>query len=146
MTGTTAGQARVLAGHARLLITAAARAPSVHNTQPWRFRVSPDTVELWTDPRRKLRADPSGREMLISCGAALFGLRLAVRSLGYQPVVDLLPDPGRFRLLARVSLGAAKPMTVAEREMVRALPHRHTHRGAFGSGRLPAGRGLRYGP
>ena len=50
MTGTTAGQARVLAGHARFLITAAARAPSVHNTQPWRFRVGPDVVELWTDP------------------------------------------------------------------------------------------------
>ena len=46
VTATTAGQARVLAGHARLLITAAARAPSVHNTQPWRFRVSPDVVEL----------------------------------------------------------------------------------------------------
>jgi len=46
VTATTAGQAQVLAGHARFLITAAARAPSVHNTQPWRFRVSPDVVEL----------------------------------------------------------------------------------------------------
>src|SRR6516225_3631402 len=82
VTATTAEQAQVMAGHAGFLITAAARAPSVHNTQPWRFRVGPEAVELWTDPRRKLRADPSGREMLISCGAALFGLRLAVRSLG----------------------------------------------------------------
>ena len=131
MTGTTAGQAQVLAGHARFLITAAARAPSVHNTQPWRFRVGPDVVELWTDPRRKLRADPSGREMLISCGAALFGLRLAVRSLGYVPVTELLPDPARLRLVARVRTGAAAPANGLERQMLDAVPHRHTHRGPF---------------
>ena len=62
-------------------------------------------IELWSDPRRWTWTDPLGREMLISCGAALFGLRLAVRSLGYQPMVDLLPDPVRPRLLARVRLG-----------------------------------------
>src|SRR5215472_15330294 len=109
--GTTAGQARVLAGHARLLIAVATRAPSVHNTQPWRFRVSPEVVELWTDPRRKLRADPSGREMLISCGAALFGLRLAIRSLGYLPVTELLPDPAQLRLMARVRTGGPRRRT-----------------------------------
>ena len=129
----------VLADQAPYLIAIAARAPSVHNTQPWRFRVSDTGIELYCDPKRKLAADPAGREMLISCGAALFGLRLAVRSLGYQPLVDLLPDSDRLRLLARVSLGAAMPMTAAEREMFKALPHRHTHRGAFGSGPLPAG-------
>jgi len=139
VTGTTAGQAQVLAGHARFLITAAARAPSVHNTQPWRFRVGPDVVELWTDPRRKLRADPSGREMLISCGAALFGLRLAVRSLGYVPVMELLPDPARLRLVARVRTGAAVPANGLERQMLDAVPHRHTHRGPFAPGPLPHG-------
>jgi hypothetical protein len=140
MTETTVpGRTPVLADHARYLIATAARAPSVHNTQPWRFRVGPSAIELYGDPRRKLQADPAGREMLISCGAALFGLRLGVRSLGYQPVVELLPDPARLRLLARVTLGAAKPMTGAEREMLKALPHRHTHRGAFAPGALPAG-------
>jgi len=104
-----------IGGHAHLLISMAARAPSVHNTQPWRFRVGPDTAELWSDPRRKLRADPSGREMLISCGAALFGLRLAVRSLGYLPVNSL------------------------EHQMLDAVPHRHTHRGPFAPGPLPHG-------
>jgi hypothetical protein len=137
--GTTGGQAQVLAGHARFLITAAARAPSVHNTQPWRFRVGPSAVELWSDPRRRLRVDPSGREMLISCGAALFGLRLAVRSLGYLPVTELLPDPARLRLMARVSVGAAAPMAGLERELLDAVPHRHTHRGPFASGPLPRG-------
>ncbi len=119
------------------LIATAARAPSVHNTQPWRFKVGRYAIELYADPRRKLRLDPIGREMLISCGAALFGLRLAVRSLGYQPEVALLPDPPR--LLARVSLGAAVPATEAERRMLQALPHRHTHRGPFAAGPLPDG-------
>src|SRR5215831_4132005 len=104
------------------LIATAARAPSVHNSQPWRFRAGPDAIELYADPRRKLRVDPVGREMLISCGGALFGLRLAVRSLGYLPVVELFPDRARLRLLARVRLGAAEPMTGRERELLNALP------------------------
>jgi nitroreductase len=121
------------------LIATAARAPSVHNSQPWRFKVSHYTIEMYADLRRKLRVDPLGREMLISCGAAVFGLRLAVRSLGYMPQVELLPDPARLRLLARVRLGAAAPITAREREMLEALPHRHTHRGSFEPGPLPAG-------
>jgi hypothetical protein len=48
--------------------------------------------------------------MLISCGAALYGLRLAVRSLGYQPAVEPLPDPARPRLLARVTLWGVRSM------------------------------------
>lgn len=136
-----AGQRAVAipAGQAGYLIGMAARAPSVHNTQPWRFRVGEYAIELYADQRRKLRVDPVGREMLISCGAALFGLRLAVRSLGYLPVVDLLPDPARLRLLARLRLGAAEPMTERERQLLEALPHRHTHRGPFAPGPLPAG-------
>src|SRR6516165_2414883 len=127
------------AGQADYLIATAGRAPSVHNTQPWRFRVGEYAIELYADLGRKLRVDPVGREMLISCGAALFGLRLAIRSLGYHPVVELLPDPARLRLLARVTAGAAEPMTVMERQMLTAVPHRHTHRGGFAPGPLPAG-------
>ena len=121
------------------LVSTAARAPSVHNTQPWRFRANLYDIELFADPGRKLSSDPLGREMLLSCGAALFGLRLAIRSLGYRPVVTLLPDPGRLRLLARVALATGAPMTAREREMLNAVPHRHTHRGAFSPGPLPPG-------
>ena len=142
--GSTRGEAArsaipIPADRADYLIATAARAPSVHNTQPWRFRVGKHTIKLYADMRRKLRVDPFGRELLISCGAALFGLRLAVRSLGYLPVVDLLPDPAQLRLLATVRLGEAAPMTSRERWMLDALPHRHTHRGAFAPGPLPAG-------
>ncbi|HEY2488008.1 MAG TPA: hypothetical protein VGI37_00765, partial [Streptosporangiaceae bacterium] len=140
-----AEQARLLAGHARYLIATAARAPSIHNSQPWRFRVDAEAVELWADPARKTRDDAIGREMLISCGAALFGLRLAVRSLGHLPVVDLLPDPAQLRLLARVRVAAdargagVTGLNELERRMLAAVPHRHTHRGPFLAEPLPPG-------
>ena len=122
------------------LIATAARAPSVFNTQPWQFRVAGNALEMHADTRRGLRVlDPSGREMLISCGAALYGLRLAVRHLGYVPAIALLPDPGRPSLLARLYLGAEVPVTPAERDLLAVVPHRHTHRGPFSPGALPAG-------
>ena len=121
------------------LLATASRAPSVHNTQPWRFAVGPHAIDLYADAERQLSQDREGRELLISCGAALFGLRLAVRGLGYLPAVRLLPDPSRPALLARVALGPEEPVTETERRMLAALPHRHTHRGAFDPGPLPPG-------
>src|SRR6266571_62881 len=121
------------------MLATASRAPSVHNTQPWRFAVGWHAIDLYADPERKLAQDRDGREMLISCGAALFGLRLAVRGLGYLPAVRLFPDRAQPALLARVALGPQAPATAAERRMLVALPHRHTHRGAFDPGPLPAG-------
>src|ERR1700733_7596782 len=140
-----AERARLLAGNARYLIATAARAPSIHNSQPWRFRVEAEAVELWADPARKTRDDAIGREMLISCGAALFGLRLAIRSLGHLPVVDLLPDPAQLRLLARVRVATDARgagfvgRSELERRMLAAVPHRHTHRGPFLAEPLPSG-------
>jgi nitroreductase len=118
------------------LIELAGRAPSVHNTQPWRFTVSEHAIELHSDASRQLLEDPAGREMIISCGAALYGLRLGIRSLGYRPEVELFPGSA---LLARVRPGLRAPMTSDERKMLQALPHRHTHRGPFEPGLLPAG-------
>jgi hypothetical protein len=138
MTETTHA-ARKLTEQAGYLVGVAARAPSLHNTQPWRFTVSGDAIELYADVSRQLLVDPDGREMIISCGAALYGLRLAVRSLGYLPEVELLPGPDPRRPLARVRLGQAAPMTPDERKMLIAVPHRHTHRGPFEAGPLPAG-------
>ena len=130
---------RIVAEQAGYLIGVAVRAPSVHNTQPWRFTVVGDAIELHADASRRLTVDPDGREMIVSCGAALYGLRLAARSLGYLPEVGLLPSPGGRRPLARVRLVPAAPMTADERKMLAAVPHRHTHRGPFEAGPLPAG-------
>jgi hypothetical protein len=129
----------ITARQAGYLVGVAGRAPSLHNTQPWRFAVSDDAIELYADARRQLHVDPDGREMLISCGGALYGLRLAVRSLGYLPEVELLPGPAGRPPLARVRLGPAAPMTADERKMLAAVPHRHTHRGPFEPGPLPTG-------
>ena len=128
-----------LAERAGYLAEIAARAPSEHTTQPWRFTVAGQAIEHNADASRQLMEDLAGREMIISCGAALFGLRLAVRSLGYQPEVDLFPEPSQRRLLARVRAGRRAPVTSDERAMLQAVPHRHTHRGAFDPGSLPAG-------
>jgi hypothetical protein len=129
-----------LADHVSYLVATAGRAPSVHNTQPWWFRVAGPALELHADPQRGLpAADPSGREMFISCGAALFGLRLAVRGLGCHPAMQLLPDPEQPDLLARVWLGAPEPTKPAERALLAAITRRHTHRGPFTSDALPAG-------
>lgn len=121
------------------LAATAGRAPSLHNSQPWKFLYRAGALELHADPARNLpRADPAGREMLISCGAALYGLRLAMRHLGYLPEVDILPDPAQPGLAARVRPCGHAAASLAERELIAAIPHRHTHRGPFVPGRVSA--------
>jgi len=130
-----AGQAVLTSAEVAVVLSTAGRAPSVHNTQPWRFRVSGAAIELRADPDRLLRrVDPAGRELMISCGAALFGLRLGMRKLGYVPFAELLPDAARPWLAARVQPYGRAPMTRVEVELTAAVPHRHTHRGAFSPG------------
>ncbi len=120
------------------LVATAARAPSVHNTQPWKFRVQGNIIDLLADPQRQLQhVDPDGRELMISCGAALFGLRLGMRKLGYLAAVELLPDPAQPLLVARVTSAGHAAISRAEAELLAALPHRHTHRGAFAPGDIP---------
>ncbi len=126
-------------GDIAFLVATAARAPSVHNTQPWKFRVRGNVVELLADSSRKLHGiDPAGRELMISCGGALLGLRLGLRKLGYLPAVELLPDPAQPGLVAQVEPAGRAPMNRAEAELLAALPHRHTHRGPFAPGEIPA--------
>jgi nitroreductase len=77
----------------RALLEAAVAAPSVHNSQPWRFEIRPRRIDIYADPQRQLRiADANGRSLLISCGAALFNLRVAAEHLGFHPRVRLLPS------------------------------------------------------
>jgi hypothetical protein len=77
--------------------------------------------------------------MVISCRAALFGLRLAIRSLAFMPRIEIVPVSARRGLLARVGLGSPRSMDSSERQMLAAVPHRHTRRGPFAPEPLPAG-------
>jgi nitroreductase len=113
----------------RQLLAAAVAAPSVHNTQPWLFRVEDGHVHLYADVSRQLTAqDPDGRAMLMSCGAALMNLRLAAEHYGHSSVVAMLPDPADPTLLATVDLSGHVAPTGMVDELYAAIPHRHTNR------------------
>ncbi|WP_050799751.1 aromatic ring-opening dioxygenase LigA [Streptomyces himastatinicus] len=89
------------------LISAAVAAPSMLHAQPWRYRLNPDTVtlEVRAAPERGLRqADPMGRALCVSAGAAVCNLRVAVAHFGWEPVVRLLPHRSQPDLLATVGL------------------------------------------
>ncbi|UIX34183.1 Acg family FMN-binding oxidoreductase [Streptomyces sp. GQFP] len=129
-------------GHASVhLVRAAVTAPSLYNTQPWTFvaEAGDRGLELHADVTRRLRRmDPDGREMVVSCGAALFNVRLAMRHLGFSPVVDTFPSPADPAFLARVTWGAYHRPTHAEQRMYAALPTRHTAHGPFLPTPLPS--------
>ncbi len=113
----------------RQLIAAAVAAPSVHNTQPWLFRIDDDKVHLYADANRQLTAqDPDGRAMLMSCGAALLNLRLAAEHFGHTSSVTILPTPDDPLHVATVDLHGEVAPTGMVDELFAAIPHRHTNR------------------
>ncbi len=124
------------------LLRVATLAPSMHNTQPWRFRVlrASQAIELYADPSRMLGyGDPHGRAVHIACGAALFNLRVAVEVTGREPVVRLLPDPGRPELLAVLRLAGPHRPGEADTELYAAIAARRTNRGPFSNRPVPPG-------
>ena len=114
------------------VLEAAAMAPSVHNSQPWRFRVLADRIELHADFSRRLPAtDPDDKELRLACGAALTNLRISLEALGIRPLVTLLPRDCGPTALAVIRHGGHTNPTIELTELRRAIPVRHTNRKPF---------------
>lgn len=112
----------------RAAVALAARAPSVHNTQPWRWVVGVESVHLFADRTRQVPAtDPDGRDLVISCGAALHHLRVALAALGWHTIVRRIPNPAEPDHLAAVEF---RPHSPTEREVALAaiISRRRTDR------------------
>jgi nitroreductase len=115
-----------------LIVECASLAPSVHNTQPWRFVVVDDVIEVRAEHGRQLEfLDPTARQLHISCGAAVEFGYLTARATGRRCDVDLLPDPHQPELLARLRLGPQQAASEREVELAGAIARRYTDRGPY---------------
>jgi len=131
------------------------RAPSILNTQPWWFRILADDrielcarigeggayqhlekygLELGNGDRRLPSIDPEARELIVSCGAALFNLRLSIRVAGHDLAVSMLPYAPDRSVLASVEIVTSRvhAATSSEQELYDAIPRRHSDRWPYG--------------
>jgi nitroreductase len=122
----------------RFLLRYAILAPSNRNSQPWRWQISGDTAELYADRMRALPyVDPDDRELMLSCGAALMNLRVAIGHFGHSCNFQLLPDHTDPDLLALVRLGEAQISSGDDDLLFEAITRRHTNRHPFLERDLP---------
>ncbi|MEV0217019.1 nitroreductase [Micromonospora sp. NPDC050695] len=127
------------AAHLRAAAVDAVRAPSLHNTQPWRLRLRDGGIEVLADPTRRLPAtDPSGWGVRIACGATLFNLRVALAVAGVPPRVRLRPDPAEPDLVARLVPDVPRRPTPTEQSLHAAIPRRFSNRMPFWPDPVPA--------
>jgi hypothetical protein len=123
--------------HLRQVVELACRAPSIHNTQPWRWRVAPGLIELRADRSRQLPvADPTGRDLMLSCGAALDHAVVAAAGTGFDAAIVRFPDRLDVDLLAVLRL-TPTDVTPAAAELLTALRQRCTDRRRFTSWPVP---------
>jgi nitroreductase len=123
----------------RKAVASAILAPSIHNTQPWRFVLRDDALEMFADRRRQLAVlDPSGRQLHLSLGCALFNARVSLSAAGYGGAVSRLPDPSRPDLVARITLGEYRPHDAEIAALAPALSRRQTNRRKFTDESVPA--------
>lgn len=128
--GTTRGNLDVI----KSVVQLACRAPSLHNSQPWRWVAEAGALHLLLDKDRILySADHSGREALISCGAVLDHLRVASAAAGWDADVDRFPDPDDPQHLASVEFRPVDLVTDEQRRRAEAISRRRTDRLPFGA-------------
>lgn len=116
----------------RRAVAAAIRAPSLHNSQPWRFRLRDGAIEVLADPSRQLAvADRTGWAVRIAGGAAAFNARLALAANGTPAEVAVRPVPSDPELLVRLTPGSGRLPTFAEQDLYDAVARRHSNRRPF---------------
>lgn len=121
------------------VVAAAVRAPSIHNTQPWRFLATPDRLDVLLDRERALPVlDASGRQQVISCGIAIEFAAVAQAAAGVAAGVDLLPDDGNPDHLATLRVAGEHEVTDDDRAALAAIGRRRTVRAAFQPRAVPA--------
>src|SRR3954447_26433689 len=123
----------------RAAIELASHAPSVHNSQPWRWVLGPHSVHLYADVRRWLpTTDADGRDLVVSCGAVLHHLRVAAAAAGLAAQVHRLPNPDEEDHLAAITV---RPAAAAESDLglARAVSTRRTDRRRYSSWEVPDG-------
>lgn len=118
---------------------AAIRAPSLHNSQPWRFRLRDGGIEVLADASRQLSvADSGGWAVRIACGAATFNARLALAAGGTPAQVTLRPLDTDPEVVARLTPGPPRPPTYREQDLFAAIPRRHSNRQPFWPNPVPS--------
>jgi nitroreductase len=121
----------------RTALSLATRAPSVHNSQPWKWRVGDRSIHLYADANRRLpRTDPDGRDLLISCGASLHHATVAFAALGWQSKVHRLPNAATPDHLAAIELTRNGPSEL-DVSLAAAIPRRRTDRRYFSHWPVP---------
>ncbi|OBI76244.1 NAD(P)H nitroreductase [Mycobacterium sp. E740] len=121
----------------RTALSLATRAPSIHNSQPWRWRVCDESLHLYADPDRHLpNVDPDSRDLLLSCGIALHHAVVALAALGWHAKVHRFPNPGEPQHLASIEV---RPQVPGEVDIVlaAAIPRRRTDRRLYNSWCVP---------
>ncbi len=112
-------------------LTSACRAPSLHNSQPWQWALSDGRLRLFLDPSRVIDADLSARQALISCGAALDHLRVAMAAAGWQAHVERFPNSDNPDQLATIEFDPIEFVTERDRARAQAIWARRTDRLPF---------------
>ncbi|HEY7054235.1 MAG TPA: NAD(P)H nitroreductase [Mycobacterium sp.] len=116
----------------------ATRAPSIHNTQPWQWRVGSASLHLYADPTRHLpSADPDSRDLMLSLGASLHHCVVALAALGWQAKVHRFPNPDDAMHVASIEVSPQEPTDV-DVALAAAIPRRRTDRRHYSSWSVPA--------
>ena len=123
----------------RTALTLACRAPSVHNSQPWRWRVGDGSIHLCSDPSLQLpNTDPDSRDLMISCGIALNHCVIAFAAMGWQAKLHRFPNPADSSHLAAIEL-EPQPAAEVDITLAGAISRRRTDRRHYSSKPVPVG-------